>query len=229
MENIRSLLKDPEQFQVDLLKYAQERNVTLDPDEINSFLQAELKPENVSPVELLAMLSDPRTAICDPSIVSKLIEAKNMTNAEIQRSLKPLCNLSLEDALTLLSLAQDHVDWQQIQAEVAEFTVQSGGSQLSFSQYKQIFEVSRDVRRDMFQKESINKVFGDVSNLLRNMQNQMTMELNQKGSENLSNNTLFMNNISTNGRLAFAAIQRVVCGRNMSADQLFSDGGAANR
>ena len=64
--------------------------------------------------------------------------------------------------------------------------------------------------------------------MMKDLSDQMTMEVNNNETSS-ANNSLFMRNISTNGRLAFAAFQRVVCGRNMSSDQLFSDGGAATR
>ncbi len=54
--------------------------------EVSAFLEAKLTPERVSPAEFAEMLSDPRTAICDPSVVSKLIEAKNMTDKQFQVS-----------------------------------------------------------------------------------------------------------------------------------------------
>ena len=54
--------------------------------EVSAFLEAKLTPERVSPAEFAEMLSDPRTAICDPSVVSKLIEAKNMTDERFQVS-----------------------------------------------------------------------------------------------------------------------------------------------
>ena len=65
------------------------------------------------------------------------------------------------------------------------------------------------------------------------MTQQMTMEVDEDGGEegaSLTNaTTLFARNMSENSRLAFAAFQRVVCGRNMSSEQLFTDGGAATR
>ena len=90
----------------------------------------------------------------------------------------------------------------------------------------------------MFEKPSIKKVFSDASDLLRQLTLQVTQELeNSSGNGTMggggSNSSLasafFMQNTSTNGRLAFAAFQRVVCGRNMSVDQLFSDGGEVRR
>ncbi len=69
-------------------------------------------------------------------------------------------------------------------------------------------------------------MFGDTSDLLRRMTEQLTMDV---GNETLSNNSFFLRNTSQNSRLAFAAFQRIVCNRNMSSEQLFSDGGAANR
>ena len=34
--------------------------------------------------EWLEMITDPRTALCDPVIVSRLISANNMTNIDVQ-------------------------------------------------------------------------------------------------------------------------------------------------
>lgn len=226
VDTIKSLLKDPVKFQDDLMAWAKEKDVVLAPEELWSFLQARLAPEKVTPVELITMLSDPRTAICDPKIVSRLIEAKNMTNDEVRASIKPLCNLSLDEALELIKLAESHVDWQQVQDEVKEFAVKSGGQELSFNDYKTLYFASEDIRRDLLQKESMKKVIGDVSNFLRTIREQMVMEVD---SENSTANSFFMQNVSTQGRLAFAAFQRTVCGRNMSAAQFFSDGGLANR
>ncbi len=59
---------------------------------MSAFLEAKLTPERVSPAEFAEMLSDPRTAICDPSVVSKLIEAKNMTDKQFQVSGKDITN-----------------------------------------------------------------------------------------------------------------------------------------
>ena len=72
--------------------------------------------------------------------------------------------------------------------------------------------------------------YRDVSNFIKTMTEQMTMDVGGSSSNESSNSTsLFSTNMSTNGRLAFAAFQRVVCGRNMSSDQLFSDGGLPTR
>ena len=59
---------------------------------MSAFLEAKLTPERVSPAEFAEMLSDPRTAICDPSVVSKLIEAKNMTDKQFQVSGNDITN-----------------------------------------------------------------------------------------------------------------------------------------
>lgn len=37
----------------------------------------------------------------------------------IQESLRPFCNLSVEDALELLNLVQENIDWTQVQDEVS--------------------------------------------------------------------------------------------------------------
>ena len=151
-----------------------------------------------------------------------------MTTAELEESLKPLCNLSIEDALSLLSLADDSVDWVQVQKEAEEFTgIASGGSaNVNLASYAKLFEINENIRRDLFEKDSIKRVFGDVSNFIKEMQRQLNLD--QEANRVANSSSIFTQNISTNSRLAFAAFQRVVCGRNMSADQLFSDGGEAN-
>jgi hypothetical protein len=125
-----------------------------------------------------------------------------------------------------MDLVKKHVDWVAVRSELEEFSVINGRRELSFSEWQLLITSSEDVRRDLFEKSSIKKVFGDVSNLMKLMTNQMRMEVDNETS---SNNTLLTRNFSTNGMLAFAAVQRVVCGRNMSSDQLFSNGGTANR
>ncbi len=42
------------------------------------------------------MLTDPRTAICDPKVVSRFVEARNMTEAEFQ-----VCSFALR--LTMMT------------------------------------------------------------------------------------------------------------------------------
>ncbi len=141
-----------------------------------------------------------------------------------------MCNLSLNDAFELYNLVEKHVDWSAVRAELEEFSVVNGRGELSFNEWSLLITSSEDIRRDLLQKESIKKVFGDVSNLMRLMTEQMVMDVDEEENATLlSNNTIFMRNFSENGRLAFAALQRVVCGRNMSSDQLFSNGGTANR
>ena len=51
---------------------------------IKGIMFAKLNPENVSPTELLTMLTDPRTPICDTNLVSRVIEARNMTEEQVQ-------------------------------------------------------------------------------------------------------------------------------------------------
>ncbi len=62
---------------------------------------------------------------------------------------------------------------------------------------------------------------------MRSMSHELTLELGNDTLATGANESIFMRNVSTGSRLAFAAFQRVVCGRNMSANQLFSDGGEA--
>ena len=42
----------------------------------------------MKPDEWLEMVTDPRMALCDPVIISRLISAKNMTNGDIQVSVR---------------------------------------------------------------------------------------------------------------------------------------------
>ena len=121
---------------------------------------AKLNPENVSPTELLTMLTDPRTAICDPDLVSQVIEARNMTTDQVQESLRPLCNLSMENAMELLELTKQNVDWKQVQEELEEFSMENGNGPLSVKDWQQLIQVSEDIRRDLLEKGSIKKVIG---------------------------------------------------------------------
>ncbi len=83
---ISSLVKDPWLFAGELITWAGSKGVTLQQAAVGSILNAEFRPENVSPEEWLDMIADPRMALCDPSTVSRLFESKNMTSAEIQVS-----------------------------------------------------------------------------------------------------------------------------------------------
>lgn len=70
---VSSLIKNPDVFRLDLLRFAMDRGLILDPDEISAFLEATLRPENVSPAEFIGMLTDPRNAICDPKVSPSFI------------------------------------------------------------------------------------------------------------------------------------------------------------
>lgn len=57
-----------------LLVWSARKGIFLEEANLQGILAARLRPGNVAPTELLTMLSDPRTAICDPSIVSREAE-----------------------------------------------------------------------------------------------------------------------------------------------------------
>ncbi len=136
----------------------------------------------------------------------------------------------MDTALELMWLVESHIDWDQMQGELEEFSSIVGGHRMNVSNYREIFMATEDVRRDLLEQPNIKKVIGDMSNLLRQMSEQLTADAPEPASSNLTSsfNLLFSQNTSANSRMAFAAFQRVVCGRNMSSDQLFSDGGVAN-
>ena len=49
----------------------------------------------------------------------------------LQRAIRPLCNLSLDDAMELMELVERHVDWEAIGQELQEFSAINGqGRQL---------------------------------------------------------------------------------------------------
>ena len=51
----------------------------------------------------------------------------------LQRAIRPLCNLSLDDALELMDLVERHVDWEAIGQELQEFSAINGqGRQLRY-------------------------------------------------------------------------------------------------
>ena len=50
----------------------------------------------------------------------------------------------------------------------------------SIKEWQLLITSSEDIRRDLLEKESIKKVFGDVSNLMRGYSNQVFIELRIK-------------------------------------------------
>lgn len=105
----------------------------------------------------------------------------------------------MEDALSLLRLAESHVDWDQIQGELEEFTSIVGGARMNVSNYRALFLAGEDVRRDVLQRDSVKKVIGDASDLLRELSFQLTAgggdrQQEEQGDASASNtfNTLFM-------------------------------------
>ena len=48
------------------------------------------------------------------------------TYSRLQRAIRPLCNLSLDDALELMDLVERHVDWEAVRQELEEFSAING-------------------------------------------------------------------------------------------------------
>ena len=160
MDRIQSLITDPAGFSEALLVWSSSKGIFLKRANLQGILSARLRPGNVAPSELFSMLSDPRTAICDPDIVSRLIEAGNMTRTQVQGSIRPLCNLSMEDAMELLDLVKPFVDWKQLEREAEEFSVANGQKALSFNEWQKLVQVSEDIRRDLLEKSSVKQLIG---------------------------------------------------------------------
>ena len=43
-----------------------------------------------------------------------------------QRAIRPLCNLSFDDAFELMDLVERHVDWEAVRQELEEFSAING-------------------------------------------------------------------------------------------------------
>lgn len=84
VDKMTSLFKNPWDFAFELIPWAQSKGVMLKQADVGAILNAQFSPENVSPEEWLDMVADPRMALCDPRIVSRLITAQNMTNDGVQ-------------------------------------------------------------------------------------------------------------------------------------------------
>lgn len=84
IQPIRSLIINPDGFHNSILAWARARNITLDPNEVYAFLGADLNPEKATLLQFITMITNPTMAICDPTIVASMIEAKNMTTSDIQ-------------------------------------------------------------------------------------------------------------------------------------------------
>jgi hypothetical protein len=78
------VIKDPGQFTSELIGWAAAKGIGLREAVVWSFLGARLKPENVAPAQIVEMITDPRTAICDPGVIARLVEPTNMTSEEVQ-------------------------------------------------------------------------------------------------------------------------------------------------
>ena len=126
-----------------------------------------------------------------------------------QESLRPLCNLSMGDAMELLDLTKENVDWKQIQKEVKnwlkladcfisskikknkssfqleEFSVENGNNELSFQEWQQLIQASEDIRRDLLEKKSVKKVIGWVArpNSLQIKRTKIYQRLNLRGAQ----------------------------------------------
>ena len=56
--------------------------------------------------------------------------------------MKPLCNLSLDDALELFWLGESHVEWERLQQVAQDFAKFNGGAQLSVDDYRVLIQVN---------------------------------------------------------------------------------------
>ena len=87
MKRADLLLKDPVEFQKDLLLFALDRDFSLrDPFLLRRVLASGLKPEMLSPPEFFGMLADPSFGLCDPKLVGKVFDGtkENLTKEEIE-------------------------------------------------------------------------------------------------------------------------------------------------
>ncbi len=82
MKRIDSLLKEP--FGPALLNWSASKGLDLTQAELSALLRAQLRPEKVTAAEILTMLTDPRTAICDPELISRAIHADDVTPEQFQ-------------------------------------------------------------------------------------------------------------------------------------------------
>ena len=71
-----------------------------------------------------------------------------------QESLKPLCNLSLDDALELFWLGESHVDWDRLQSVAEGFAKFNGGEELSVDDYRVLIQVQ--IQRASFDSQLEN-------------------------------------------------------------------------
>ena len=84
MDQASTLLKDPFMFTMELMNWAEDRDLELDPALVEELLKSTINPSAVTPTEFIAMITDQDTPLCDPVLIRRAVESKNLTDEQIE-------------------------------------------------------------------------------------------------------------------------------------------------
>ncbi|XP_059473610.1 ATP-binding cassette sub-family A member 7-like isoform X2 [Neocloeon triangulifer] len=218
---VESFLDDPREFKSMLRR----EKLNLSESVIDSIISAKIVPQNISLGQLAAVQNDPRALLCDAATLSTIL-VWGPIKASPQDVSREICSLPMSNVTFIARSLGQNVKAQKFLDELWKFTELNLGRELSWSDWRQLGQLSSRLAENIRKLDSFQETLNEVGTVGRKY-----MPTEKLIAESTNSRIANFSKLSPSVLTSVAIVQNMLCGPDTTSilDQIAAGGGESTR